>query len=937
MEEDGGDHLAYAAGVAGTANSRTGTTSSNRGWNGGGGGQVVLDPSTILSNMPGVQLPTGAALMPNNGALTAFNNLYGTAAVVPQNIYHHIGGAPRMMYSNHLFPAQHFAQPPTPSASSTGPLPGGGTTAAETPATQQVVTGCAGVDPRAVANAQAVSASLFQEQPQLLHAMAHGAFGMGPTTPSPGAPYNPYIASAQQEAFLAQQVHGNFNNLRELQQRQMASGGTSTEGGAGPMGGRDQQATGAGSASGLTNTMIMTGDHPTSTLSSSSTNPTEAAQHSNRVSTGATMPESASATQPAIEAARHSDIRLSAVEDQVGGHHGNTTGGVDEPEDMETIQVWKVNGEPVEVSVPKKQLQTFTVGLLRPLVAQEIGAPASVVNLLDADTDAMLLDTDFVLPGGGDSDADNLRGRRDDKDNASSPNTSSPSPESSPNNPASGSGNGAQSGPTKVSDQNINGKDSRGALLKQRSTSSASGTSNNNLQFGTGGETSAAEGQRRHLLAIVQNKAFPGCGSLADALHQRGNEAAVVIYQMPKEELNYIESDTGDTFLHRYAREERVPVVDSLVNSAPRFAQINHVNKNGETALHIACYVGNAHIVEKILSCPWFLNFSQKDLVDNTAFHYGMFQAQEAIKKLFAPLLLRYTAGFSARRLAMAREFVQAAQQRKINSLDSILVSTAGAILLQHQARMMGVAIPGVPSTAMPPGSGAPINMLGGGPSAVGGSNHYPYSPATRSASAQAQSGTSAGVASSTTSFQEQQFYSTSSASGAAVENVLSGVESSSIMSPGVGGGEQMGRTARQQQLQQVVGVFPPSDTDPQLLHAGPPGDLAPPHPHQAYSPYNVLPGTALASAPASPDAFNSSGSEDEETHYQKRFPPLSNHVLSDSGNMEEEQLPHAREAALLAFNAVVRYSASLQDFCQAKKIEDLDIHLEQLLRGELV
>merc|ERR1712184_208499 len=95
---------------------------------------------------------------------------------------------------------------------------------------------------------------------------------------------------------------------------------------------------------------------------------------------------------------------------------------------------------------------------------------------------------------------------------------------------------------------------------------------------------------------------------------------------MPKAELNAVEETTGDTLLHKYVREERLPIVECLLKAVPRFGLINHVNKCGETALHIACYSGNAVVAERILACPHFINFGALDQAKNTAFHYTCFQ-----------------------------------------------------------------------------------------------------------------------------------------------------------------------------------------------------------------------------------------------------------------------------------------------------------------------
>jgi len=146
-----------------------------------------------------------------------------------------------------------------------------------------------------------------------------------------------------------------------------------------------------------------------------------------------------------------------------------------------------------------------------------------------------------------------------------------------------------------------------------------------------------------NLLAIVQNVTFER--GLVDSLARRSTtdeEVSIIIYQMPRSILNVLEEGTGDSLLHRYAREERLSVVDALVDSAPRFGQMNALNSQNETALHIACLVGNVAIAKKIIQSPFFFLYGACDLHENTAFHYACFKASADLCALFGPLLVKY-------------------------------------------------------------------------------------------------------------------------------------------------------------------------------------------------------------------------------------------------------------------------------------------------------
>ena len=108
---------------------------------------------------------------------------------------------------------------------------------------------------------------------------------------------------------------------------------------------------------------------------------------------------------------------------------------------------------------------------------------------------------------------------------------------------------------------------------------------------------------------------------------------------MTRETLNEIEPDSQDSLLHTYVREDRQDVVAALLDSVPRFSQLNHVNIVAETALHIACYVGSETSVKRILDCKYFVNIAQRDLHGNTAFHYCAFQGRELLVRAFADFI----------------------------------------------------------------------------------------------------------------------------------------------------------------------------------------------------------------------------------------------------------------------------------------------------------
>jgi len=211
---------------------------------------------------------------------------------------------------------------------------------------------------------------------------------------------------------------------------------------------------------------------------------------------------------------------------------------------------------------------TYSIGMLRPLVACAIAAPKSVTTMLDVDRDEFLSDDDLVVE-----------------------------------------------------------------IISDRKKS---------------------DWVMRSLLIVIKNVQFNA--PLTDMLGKRSNseeDVRVIVYQMASEDLNT--TTPGDeSFLHRYTREERLSVVDALLDAVPRFEKINHVNAQGETALHVACYIGNAYIVKRILECPYFFNHAYLDQCDNTAFHYCIFQDRDNLKQLFAPLITSYSNRFPNPRVSVS-------------------------------------------------------------------------------------------------------------------------------------------------------------------------------------------------------------------------------------------------------------------------------------------
>ncbi|CAD7923271.1 unnamed protein product [Amoebophrya sp. A120] len=576
-------------------------------------------------------------------------------------------------------------------------------------------------------------------------------------------------------------------------------------------------------------------------------------------------------------------------------------------EEMEPLQIFRVNGDPLNIAIPKKQLGVFTIGLLRPMVAAAVEAPEPVVNLLDVETGTLLADEDLLvndelLRGGGeDSTASQpeagltttARERTSTTSGtASSRNRNKTTPNKNtqqqqhllPGSPSSAFSSSAEDfhpdGEAPPHSEDVATTPLMLNQLERQETTTSAGNEEemndnpqkNNRRSGPGGKTTPASGARaavdhasnlpppRQLLAIVKNMEFED-SSLAEALGSRSNNPEVIVFQMATDELNAVDPPTGDTFLHKYCREERVPVVLALLKQVPRFHKVNHVNKNGETALHIACYVGNESLVKPLLACPYFLNFAHRDLLDNTALHYCIFQNNIPLKNLFATIFRAFAFQFPhSRRARRVGGLLTTAKDpeghQKVNALDAMLFTNSLGLMTRTSA--------------------------------------------TLAADLEVEQRTEE-------EFQQYPFIS----SVLGPEGAGGALSRSS--SRGATGATTQRRRTRMKNGRQLV-------------------------PSTSSRTSTALPQPSWLLATTSPQldvlGHDSSESEssDEELSAIRRYPGVpeeqQNEVQKEDVSLS--LLHQLRETAVLALNAAVRYSSSLLDLFEAKKITNLDEYLEQ-------